>query len=79
MNNSTSEGVHLYQLQGTIGTQQCRKEKMDEHLYSLLGSHDLVNTWWTSCNKAFGGGSPINAWNNNPDSVVVHVCGHLLW
>ena len=44
-------------------------DKYDRILYSLLGSDELVQKWWSSSNKAFDDISPIEMWDRDKDRV----------
>ena len=51
---------------------------LDELLLSMLGSHELVQQWWASPNRAFGGDTPQQWWND-PDlhvQVVSYIYKH---
>lgn len=49
------------------------KRALNKSLLALLGSEDLVNRWWVSPNKAFGGETPVSAFAKNKKDVVTYV------
>ena len=46
-------------------------------LLSLLGSHELVNQWWKSNNKAFDNETPENMFAKQPERVINYVKSQL--
>ena len=46
-------------------------------LLSLLGSHELVNQWWTSKNKAFDGQTPEKMFAKEPERVINYIKSQL--
>lgn len=42
-------------------------------LLSLLGSQELVDSWWQSPNKYFGYDTPQQAWNTEPEKVTDYI------
>lgn len=46
-------------------------------LLSLLGSHEMVNRWWVSKNKAFDNESPSDMLEKDPQRVINYVKGQL--
>ena len=46
---------------------------IDEQLLQLLGSQDLVAQWWSSPNKYFGGDTPQQVWDTNPQRVIEYI------
>lgn len=50
--------------------------EIDQYLFSLMGSHELVKKWWTSPNKAFDMQTPLQVWEtdqNGPEMVTKYV------
>ena len=46
-------------------------------LLSLLGSHELVNKWWVSKNKAFDNQTPEKMLAKDPQRVIQYVKAQL--
>jgi hypothetical protein len=46
------------------------KKHLDEILFSLFGSADLVNKWWLIPNKAFNNATPLEVLETEPKKVV---------
>jgi len=46
-------------------------------LLSLLGSHELVNKWWKSNNKAFDDETPENMFAKQPERVINYIKSQL--
>lgn len=49
------------------------KEQLDQHLFALVGSDQLVLQWWTTPNRQWQGREPQEIWARNPDEVVTYV------
>ena len=52
-------------------------DKYDRILYSLLGSQELVQKWWSSSNKAFDDISPIEMLNRDEARVKKYLLAQL--
>jgi hypothetical protein len=46
-------------------------------LLSLLGSHDLVNKWWKTKNKAFDNETPENMFAKDSERVINYIKSQL--
>lgn len=44
----------------------------NEILMSLIGSEELVNTWWESPNYSFGLKTPNSLWYNDREQEVIN-------
>lgn len=53
------------------------KEKLDMILFALLGRQQLVDSWWTSSNKAFDDRAPISVYNECPGIVKQYLYNQL--
>lgn len=49
------------------------KEQLDQHLFALVGSDQLVQQWWMTPNRNWQGREPQEIWARNPDEVVTYV------
>ena len=49
------------------------KHELNNHLYSLLGSDDLVSRWWHTPNKNWNGETPYSVWSRNPEDVEKYI------
>lgn len=49
------------------------KHELNDLLYSLLGSEDLVSRWWHSPNKNWNGETPYSVWSRNPEDVEKYI------
>jgi hypothetical protein len=52
-------------------------DKYDRILYSLLGSQELVQKWWSSSNKAFDEMTPIEMWDRDEARVKKYLLAQL--
>jgi hypothetical protein len=52
-------------------------EQYDRILYSLLGSDELVQKWWSSPNKAFGDITPIEMLNRDETMIKNYLLAQL--
>ena len=52
-------------------------DKYDRILYSLLGSDELVQKWWSSSNKAFDEMTPIEMLNRDEARVKNYLLAQL--
>jgi hypothetical protein len=52
-------------------------DKYDRILYSLLGSQELVQKWWSSSNKAFDEMTPIEMLNRDEARVKNYLLAQL--
>jgi len=52
-------------------------DKYDRILYSLLGSNELVQKWWSSSNKAFDEMTPIEMWDRDEARVKKYLLAQL--
>lgn len=57
--------------------QQMTKQELNEYLYALLGSHDLVNKWWEAMIPKLGA-APSSVWETEPQVVVDYVMNYSL-
>lgn len=46
---------------------------LDEMLLDILGSRELVHSWWNSSNRVFGGDTPEQAFRDRPNNVVMYI------
>ena len=53
------------------------KENINIALLAMLGDEKLVEGWWYSPNKAFGGINPADVWNYDPQGIAIYVFSHL--
>jgi len=53
-----------------------KKETLDKVLFSMLGSEELVMSWWKSPNKAFEGETPETVYEKDKVKVVCYVLQH---
>jgi hypothetical protein len=49
------------------------REELNQHLFALVGSDQLVQQWWVTPNRAWQGREPQEIWDHNPDEVVTYV------
>ena len=52
-------------------------EKYNRILYSLLGSDELVQKWWSSPNKAFGDITPIEMLSRDETMIKNYLLAQL--
>ena len=52
------------------------REALDKALLSLEGSKELVNKWWRSPNKNWGGDTPEAIYLLKPDDVINYILKH---
>ena len=52
-------------------------DKYNRILYSLLGSQELVQKWWSSPNRAFDEMTPNEMLNRDKDRVKNYLLGQL--
>lgn len=64
---------------------QWTKKQLDDFLYGMLGSDELVSRWWTSPNKAFDDRMPKDVYYQDPngrqevsDYINAFACGDFL-
>lgn len=50
-----------------------KKQQVDDHLLSLLGSTELVRGWWINPNRYWSGKKPEDIWEKDPQSVIDYV------
>jgi hypothetical protein len=51
------------------------KQRCDALLMALVGSKGLVQGWWTSPNRAFGGSTPQSVFDSDPMKVYEYLMG----
>lgn len=51
------------------------KQQIDQYLYALLGSHEMVKLWWESQNAAFDEKTPESVWKVSSQQVLSYVLG----
>lgn len=51
----------------------CIDPKLDTALIGLLGTHELVEQWWNSGNKAFALHTPAYVYKRNPEYVISYI------
>lgn len=49
------------------------KHELNDLLYQLLGSDDLVSRWWHSPNKHWNMETPYSVWTRNPEDVEKYI------
>ena len=49
------------------------KHELNDLLYQLLGSDDLVSRWWHTPNKNWDGRTPYSVWAENPINVEQYI------
>jgi hypothetical protein len=52
------------------------KQLCNSLLLSLLGKEHLVESWWTSPNKAFSNRTPNEQWTLAPEEVYEYLMHH---
>lgn len=53
------------------------RTKLNQILFALIGSSELVEQWWDSPNKAFDGENPSNILDTDPQKVVQYILSQL--
>ena len=53
------------------------KQELNNYLYALLGSQDLVNKWWEARIPRLGA-APSSVWETNPQAVIDYVMNYSL-
>lgn len=53
------------------------KKRLNIILFSLLGSDELVNKWWTSPNKHWDMRTPEEVFEEDTNSVIDYLAGQL--
>lgn len=51
----------------TVQRIQWTKKQLDDFLYGMLGSEELVHKWWVSPNKAFDDRMPKDVYYQDPN------------
>lgn len=51
----------------TVQRIQWTKKQLDDFLYGMLGSEELVHKWWVSPNKAFDDRFPKDVYYQDPN------------
>lgn len=49
------------------------KVELNDLLFTLLGSDDLVSRWWHTPNKNWDGRTPYSVWAENPLNVEQYI------
>jgi len=49
------------------------QEELNQHLFAIVGSHQLVRQWWMTPNRNWRGREPQEIWERNPDEVIDYV------
>lgn len=49
------------------------REELNQHLYALVGSENLVKQWWMTPNRAWQGREPEEIWARDPKEVISYV------
>ena len=49
------------------------REELNQHLYALVGSENLVKQWWATSNRAWQGREPEEIWARDPEEVISYV------
>ena len=49
------------------------KNQVNQWLFQMMGSDDLVERWWLSPNRYWDGKTPQTVWNQNHQEVVNYV------
>lgn len=49
------------------------KKELNNYLFALLGSDELVAQWWHTPNKNWNGETPYSVWNRNPEDVEKYI------
>ena len=49
------------------------KQELNERLFRILGSEDLVSRWWHSPNKNWNGETPYSVWSRSPKDVEKYI------
>ncbi len=55
-----------------------KKHELNDILYRLLGSEDLVSRWWHSPNKFWDNQTPYHVWTQDPVQVERYIMGFAL-
>jgi hypothetical protein len=55
-----------------------KKHELNDVLYRMLGSEDLVSRWWHSPNKFWDGSTPYDVWRGDPQVVERYIMGFAL-
>ena len=56
---------------------QFMREASNAMLAAMLGNNKLVQTWWSSPNKAFANKTPNAVFESNPDTVYKYLTSHM--
>ncbi len=49
------------------------KDLANTWLFALVGSDELVETWWNSPNKFWNNQTPQTVWNKSPNEVMSYL------
>lgn len=49
------------------------KRELNDHLFALLGSDELVAQWWHTPNKHWDGRTPYSVWTTHPEDVEKYI------
>jgi hypothetical protein len=52
-----------------------KKHELNDVLYRMLGSEDLVSQWWHTPNKFWEGDTPYQVWTQDPLAVERYIMG----
>lgn len=55
-----------------------RKRALSEHMAEKVVGKELATVWWNGPNKAFGGKTPNEQWNIEPDEVFRYLASYCL-
>jgi hypothetical protein len=50
-----------------------KKHELNDLLYRILGSEDLVAQWWHTPNKYWDGSTPYHVWTQDPQVVERYI------
>jgi hypothetical protein len=53
------------------------KEQLNEVIFSLVGSKEFVELWWTSSNRAFEGKTPKEVYETDKLKVQQYLLGFI--
>jgi hypothetical protein len=51
------------------------KVELNDTLFQLLGSEELVSRWWHTPNKFWDGDTPYQVWTKDPVQVERYIMG----